>query len=350
MKTKQLRLEELLKKYPQILHLESGSPQTLISGVSGVQCPTEGSLCFAANEKSALMLKHAKIGALLIPQKIKLSEMPEYPVLTSSQHSLAHALITQELIGRHPRCFTKPGRHPQAAIADSAQIGQEVTIEAGASIGERVIIGDHSHIGATAVLEDGAKIGQRTIIWPSVFVGYNCVIGDDCHIHPNTTIGSEGFGFAHDEKGRHHRIPQIGNVRIGNNVDIGANVTIDRATFDETHIGDGCIIDNMSHIGHNCTIGKGCVMAGGFVMGGSSHFGDFVLCGGQVTVTDHVSIVSGARFSAKTAITKNILEAGDYGGFPIQKLKDHIKTKAAMSKLHDMRLQLKALQKDNNNE
>jgi len=204
-------------------------------------------------------------------------------------------------------------------------------------IGAFAQVGDDCWIGATFVLEKSVRLGQWTIIHPQVFVGADCEIGNDCEVHPHTTIGSDGFGFATDEKFKHHKIPQLGRVIIEDRVEIGANCAIDRATLTETRIRSGTKFDNLCHIAHNCEVGEDCLFAAGLFIAGSSKMGSRITCGGNVAITAHVKITDNVALAGRSTVTNHVDEPGQYGGYPLQPLKQALKTIASLGHISELR-------------
>ncbi len=194
------------------------------------------------------------------------------------------------------------------------------------------------------MIERGARIGADTLLHAQVFVGWGCQVGARCEIHPHTTLGSDGYSYAHDEQGNHYKIPQVGIVVIEDDVEIGANCAIDRAAFDTTRIGSGTKLDNLCHIAHNCQIGRNVLLTAGFFVAGSSTIGDNFICGGRSTVTDHVKICANVQVAGLCAITKSITEPGAYGGHPLQPMKHYLRTTASLPHLPEIRKTLAAME------
>ncbi|XP_004295246.1 PREDICTED: probable UDP-3-O-acylglucosamine N-acyltransferase 2, mitochondrial isoform X1 [Fragaria vesca subsp. vesca] len=197
----------------------------------------------------------------------------------------------------------------------SASIDPTAFVEIGAVVHSKAVVGEHVCIGSGAVIGPGVSVGQSTKIGFNVSLS-NCTIGDSCIIHNGTCIGQDGFGFMVDEYGKMLKKPQMLNARIGNFVEIGANTCIDRGSWRDTVVGDHSKIDNLVQIGHNVVIGENCMLCGQVGIAGSVTIGDYVTMGGRVAVRDHVSIVSKVRLAATSCVTRDIKEAGDYGGFP----------------------------------
>lgn len=235
--------------------------------------------------------------------------------------------------------------HPQSFIHPTAHIGKNVLIGPFVVVGEHASIGDNCTVGANTVVEPYAKIGHNTLLHPAVFVGSHCIVGDSCEIHPHATIGSDGFSFCLTKEGKTKKIPQIGIVRIGNHVEIGANCAIDRAALTETVIGDGTKLDNLCHIAHNVQIGQNGLFAAGFMTAGSTKIGNNFMCGGSVVAADHIEIADRVIIAGRSTITNDIKEGGQYGGYPVESFRDHLKTVASLPSLPKLRKQVSKIMK-----
>ena len=190
----------------------------------------------------------------------------------------------------------------------------------------------------------GVKIADNTILYANVTVYYGCEIGKDCIIHSGAVIGADGFGFQWDGQ-RHLKIPQVGNVVIGNEVELGANSTVDRGRFGTTLIKDGCKIDNLVHVAHNCQIGECSVFAGLVGISGSVEIGKGVVVGGQVGFADHIKVADGSIFYAKSGVASDIEKTGIYAGQPAKGIKEAVKEYHNMRSVGDMKLRIKELEK-----
>lgn len=209
-----------------------------------------------------------------------------------------------------------------AHIHPTAQIGEGTKVDAGAMIGAFVLVGKNCHIHSGVVIEPYCQIGDRVILQA------NCV------------IGSDGFGYATGPDKVHHKVPHIGKVIIENDVEIGGGTVIDRGTIGETRIGSGTKIDNICHIAHNCQIGKRGLLAAGFMMAGSSTIGDDFMCGGDVVVSDHVTICNSVSIGGRGVVTKNITKPGAYTGYPLEPLRDGLRTLQNLRHLSSIRKNL----------
>jgi UDP-3-O-[3-hydroxymyristoyl] glucosamine N-acyltransferase len=237
--------------------------------------------------------------------------------------------------------FTQWGeRHPTAVVHPDAVIGERTFLGPYCVIGAHAVIGDDCMIGAHTVVENDARIGARTLLHPHVFVGAGCQIGDECEIHPHTSIGSDGFGYAVDAGGRPRKIAHLGNVIIGDGVEIGSNCAVDRATLTSTFIRSGSKLDNICHIAHNCDLGENGFFTAGFMMGGSTKIGRQFVTGGNSVVTAHITLGDNVVLAGRSSVTCNVPDAGSYGGYPLQPLKQAMKTAVNISNLNEIRKNL----------
>jgi UDP-3-O-[3-hydroxymyristoyl] glucosamine N-acyltransferase len=237
--------------------------------------------------------------------------------------------------------FTQWGeRHPTAVVHPDATIGARTFLGPYCVVGANASIGNDCMIGAHAVIENDARIGERTMLHPQVFVGAGCWIGDDCEIHPHTSIGSDGFGYAVDADGRPRKIAHLGNVQIGNAVEIGSNCAVDRATLTSTYIRSGTKLDNICHIAHNCDLGENGFFTAGFMMGGSTKIGRQFVTGGNSVVTAHITLGDNVVLAGRSSVTCDVPDAGSYGGYPLQPLKEAMKTVANIGHLNEIRRNL----------
>jgi UDP-3-O-[3-hydroxymyristoyl] glucosamine N-acyltransferase len=242
--------------------------------------------------------------------------------------------------------FTQWGpRHPTSVVHPDAHIGEGVYLGPYCVIGSNATIGDECMIGSHSVIENDAIIGKRTVIHPHVFVGSRCEIGVGCEIHPHTTVGSDGFGYAVDRAGRACKISHLGNVIIGDNVEIGSSCCIDRATLTSTRIRSGTKLDNLCHIAHNCDLGEDGFYTAGFMMGGSTTIGRRFVTGGNTVVTAHVTLGDGVVLAGRSTVTCDVPAAGSYGGYPLQPINAALKTLVNIGRISDMRKSLNRVMK-----
>jgi UDP-3-O-[3-hydroxymyristoyl] glucosamine N-acyltransferase len=253
---------------------------------------------------------------------------------------LAMAAILPLFDGKMNRFNQETKIHPTAWVHPHAHLGQNVSVGPFAVIGEHARVGDGATIGAHVVIESYAQIGTLTILHPQVFIGSHCEIGAHCEFHPHTTIGADGFSFAMAKDGTHKKIPQIGKVVIEDHVELGANCAVDRAALTETRIGRGTKMDNFCHVAHNVIIGENNVMAAGFKVAGSTRIGSNCMFGGDAAVSDHVTICDKVIIAGKSGVTSDVQQSGAYGGYPLEPLRDSLKTLANLSQITRIRKEL----------
>jgi UDP-3-O-[3-hydroxymyristoyl] glucosamine N-acyltransferase len=255
------------------------------------------------------------------------------------------ALILKYFDQKRARFEQWGDRHPTATVHAEAKIGQGVSLGPYCVIGAEAIIGDGCLIGALAVIDKGVRIGAGSIIHPHVFIGAGCEIGERCEIHPHTSIGGDGFGYALDPDGRPRKISHLGNVKVGDEVEIGSNCAIDRATLTSTYIRSGVKVDNICHIAHNCDLGENGFYTAGFMMGGSTKIGRQFVTGGNSVVTAHVTITDNVSLSGRSSVTNDVTVPGHYAGYPLQPLKEAMKTAVSIGKLNEIRKNLQRVMK-----
>lgn len=226
---------------------------------------------------------------------------------------------------------------PKANIASTARIHPSAIIGENAFIGEHVVIGRNVKIGSNCLIEagvvigDGCQLGDNCRIGANASVAYT-LMGNDCYIYTGARIGQDGFGFQMIA-GQHKRIPQLGRVIIGNDVEIGANSCVDRGALDDTVIGDGCRVDNLVQIAHNDKLGRGCVIVAQTGIAGSCTFGDYVVCGGQTGFADHLTIGNGAQIGAQSGLLRDVEPGAVMMGYPAMPIKDFMRQVSYLQKL-----------------
>jgi len=316
-----------------------GDSGLVIDGISEINKSKPGTITFLGNLKYKTHINNTLASAVIVSDA-KYLKGRNGVLVDDPQLAMARLLsiFYQEKI-------SIPQIHETSIIDTSVKIGQNVSIGPGAVIQERVHIGDNTNIGANTVIGFDSTVGMNTDIKANVTIYDSINIGNHVNIHSGTIIGSDGFGFVtHDNN--HEKIPQVGKVIIGDNVEIGANCAIDRATIGVTSIGEMTKIDNLAHIAHNVIIGKGCLMAGAFAIAGSSEVGDFCSFGGQVGIGPHVKIGPRSSFAAKSGITKSLTGGKVYAGFPAREIRDHNNRQALLTDFARMRTKLDQLIKN----
>jgi UDP-3-O-[3-hydroxymyristoyl] glucosamine N-acyltransferase len=253
---------------------------------------------------------------------------------------LAFALIAEIL---HPPKKRTPEIHSSSVIANDAKIGDAVFIGAFVCVGEGSSIGDRTQIRAGAKIGDQVKVGAECVIHPNVFIEDGVTIGDRVILHAGVVIGADGFGYVRGDMS-YHKFPQIGTVVIEDDVELGANTTVDRAALGRTRIGKGTKLDNMVHVGHNCDIGERVVIAAQTGISGSVTIEDDCVIGGQVGFGEHIRVQSGAVIGSKAGVLPGkIVRPGVWWGIPIQRLDEYKRLNAHISRLPQARAELKAL-------
>lgn len=236
------------------------------------------------------------------------------------------------------------GISPHAIVSPTAHLGANVNVHAGATIGEECQIGDGTTILPGAQILAGTQIGRDAVIGPAAVLYENTIVGDRVIIHAGAVIGAYGFGY-HQENGRHVLAPQLGYVRLGDNVEVGAGTTIDRGTYGATSIGEGTKIDNLVQIAHNCRIGRHNLICSQAGVAGSTTTGDYVVMGGQAGIRDHVHIGNQAMLSAMAGITNDVPDGVVMMGIPATPVREQKIKQAAFAKLPEMRKEFKAMRR-----
>jgi len=275
-----------------------GDGSVVIRGVAGIREALAGDVTFLANARYEGYLAETRASAVICDRAPRLATVPllqvDHPYLAFQKAvRLFRPELYQPLPGVHPTAVVSPA----AKIGDGASIGPHCTVELGATIGAKAVLMAGCYVGVQA------SIGEGCLLYPRVVVREECVIGDRCIVHAGAVIGADGFGFAFDA-GRYHKVPQVGNVVIGDDVEIGAN-TIDRATTDSTRVGDGTKIDNLVQIGHNVIIGEHCIIVAQVGISGSTELEDFVTIGGQSGIIGHVKLGKGMQVGAQSGVSKS---------------------------------------------
>ncbi len=277
-----------------------GDRNVLIRGFGGIEDAGEGELTFIANSKYISRAHKTKASAIIVSEGV---EIKGKPVIQTNNPSLAFAEVVSLFAGS--RSSEWQGIHPSAIISSDAEIGENVTIGPYSVIANRVKIGNNTVIYPCCCIGKDSVIGSDCLFYPNVTIYEGTYIGNRVIIHSGTVIGSDGFGFVNVD-GVHKKIPQIGSVFIEDDVEIGANVTIDRARFKKTVIGEGTKIDNLVQIAHNVEIGKNCIIIAQVGISGSTKIGDGAILAGQVGTAGHINIGKGAVVAGKTAVMKDV--------------------------------------------
>lgn len=314
-----------------------GNPELEISGVSEIQKGIAGTITFLSNPRYKQYAANTEASAIISKDESVLSEKNGL-LVTNPQ--LAFAQVLDHF---HSLPFVEKGIHETTVVAEdvvfaeNANIGPHSVIEKGAAIGSNTTIGANCVIGA------GVTIGNNCQLHNNIHIYHDCELGNNVTLFSGVVIGSDGFGYVEDG-GVHHKIPQTGRVIIGDNVDLGANCTIDRGTIGDTVIGSGSKFDNLVHIAHNVVVGRGCLFAAGVSIAGSVEMGDFCIFAGHSGSVPHVKIGSGAVFAIKSVATKSLSGGKTYAGMPAREIKEHNKRDAVLLEIDILKNRLQKLE------
>lgn len=307
-----------------------GDGQTVIAGISGIREARRGDITFIANRKYAHLLSACAASAVVIGEDVA---DPLLPAIKVKNPDWAFAKIVDAFAPPSPRLA--PGIHPTAVVSKSARLGRGVTVGAHSIVEDEAIIGDGTVIYPQAYIGHWASVGAECLIYPQVVIRERCIVGDRCIIHSGTVIGSDGFGFS-TVAGVHQKIPQIGIVEIEDDVEIGSNVSVDRARFGRTRIGKGTKIDNLVQVAHNVEIGPNCFIVAQAGIAGSSRVGRNVILAGQAGVDGHRTIGDNVVVAAKAGVTKDIPSNMLVSGYPAQIHERELKLQATVRRLPEL--------------
>jgi len=317
-----------------------GSPTIMITGVEQISEATTNQLTFIGEKKYIKLWDQSRASAAIVNDSLDVEPGQGRALIRVADADLALADVLQLFEPEPPKC--EPGIHSTAVVDSTAEIGKGATIGAGCYIGPGVVIGANTKLYPNVTVLDDTSIGSETIIWSGTVIRERCRIGNHCIIHPNVTIGADGFGYRPSPDGRGLvKIPQIGTVKIGDGVEIGAGSCVDRGKFSATSIGDGTKIDNLIQIAHNCKLGRFCVMAAQSGLAGSVTLGDGVMMGGGARVKDHVTIGDGARLGGNTGVISDVAPGKTLLGVPANDHRQTLRLWAAQKQLPDLIKQMK---------
>lgn len=303
--------------------LTEGVKSSEVTGMNTLKDATASEIAFVSGSKYIKDIKDSNAGAIIVNKSLR-EHVPDGCI----------ALVVDDPyweMATLSKYFAPPIEDdtlPPAEIAEGSKVSSKAEIANGAKVGKNCTIMAHVYIGCQAV------IGDNTIIYPNVTVYRDCKIGSDCIIHANTTIGSDGFGFATNKLGEHRKIYQNGNVIIEDDVEIGSSTTVDRAAFGSTIIKKGVRIDNLVQVGHNCIVGEYSVLVSQCGMAGSTTLGRNVVMGGQSAISGHLNIAPFTTFAARSGVTKSIKDSGKtFAGFPLMEHRAWLKLQGKIAKL-----------------
>jgi len=305
-----------------------GDPTHSISGIAPLETAQSGDIGFLSNPRYQSQLRTTQAGCVIVTAAMKELAQAGANLIVTGNPYLYYARLTQ-LWRKRQSGGRLVGIHPSAFVDPTAQVDAT------------------AYVGPLCVVERGAQIGEGTVLKSRVTVGEGCVVGARCIVHSGVVIGADGFGFAMDGQ-RWEKIEQLGAVRIGNDVEIGANTCIDRGALQDTVLEDGVKLDNLIQIGHNVRVGRNTAMAGCVGVAGSASIGANCTVGGGAVILGHLSVAEGVHISAATVVTKSISKPGQYTGvFPLDENANWERNAATLKQLHTLRDRIKILEKEN---
>lgn len=317
-----------------------GPPERRVSGLKGLDQAGPEDVAFLANPKYAPQLAQCRAGVVLVRPDEKVPE--GMAVIRVADPYLAYAKLLTA-VAQPPA--GPAGVHPRAVVDPSAALGKGVTVHALAYVGPGASVGDGAVLHPGAHLGAGASLGNGTVLHPNAVVYHGCKVGSRCIIHAGTVIGADGYGFVPDGE-RHFKIPQLGIVEIGDDVELGALCTVDRAAQPGgvTRIGDGTKMDNMVHVAHNCQVGENSLLVAQVGISGSTSLGRGVVIGGQAGIAGHLTIGDGAQLAGGTGVIKDVAPGEKLGGVPAMPYRVWLRTASLIRRLPELFKRVQALE------
>ena len=321
-----------------------GNPDVSVHNLSKIEEGEAGTLTFLANPKYSPFIYTTKASVVLVNKEF-IAEAPISATLIRVDNAYQCLATLLQMVNQSKK--PKMGIHPQSCVESSAKLGENLYIGACAVVGEHAQIGDNTKLYPNVCIGDNVKIGENCILYAGVKVGDDCIIGNNCILQPGAVLGADGFGFAPHSNGNYDKIPQIGNVILEDNVEIGANTTIDRATMGSTIIRKGVKLDNLIQVAHNVEIGENTVIASQTGISGSTKIGAQCMIGGQVGFAGHLRIADGAQIGAQSGIPNSIKDTSvPLFGTPAINNKKFARSFAVFKQLPEMNLEIGKLRKE----
>lgn len=334
-------MRKTLREIAQLVGGEAVGPADLeITGFAGIEEARPGDITFLSNPKYAPFLEKTSASAVITSRQAAVSGRKA--LIKVENPSLAFTQVVQsfgENKARHPQ-----GIHPSSSVSPGASLGRNVSVGAHAVIEDGASVGGGTVVYPGCYIGYGARIGSGCLLYPNVTVREDVVIGDRVIIHSGTVIGSDGFGYV-TVKGMHHKIPQTGTVVIGDDVEIGANVTVDRARFDKTVIGSGTKIDNLVQVAHNVNVGSNVLLVAQAGISGSTKIGDGAIIAGQAGLVGHITVGEGAVVTAQSGVSKSVPPKTMVSGYPAREFMSTQRINACVQNLPKLRETVAALKK-----
>lgn len=321
-----------------------GNPDTEVWNVAKIEEGAPGMLSFLANPKYTPYIYETQSSVVIVNKDF----MAEKPIAaTLIRVDDAYASFAKLLAFYDQITQDKKGVSSLSFVASTAKCGNNIYLGEFAFVGENVTIGNNVKLYPQVYVGDGCVIGDNTILYPGVRLYRNTVVGQRCIIHAGAVIGADGFGFVPQEDGHYEKIPQVGNVMIDDDVEIGANTTIDRSTMGSTRVHKGVKLDNLVHLAHNVEVGENTAMAAQVGVSGSTHLGKNCVVGGQTGFVGHLHIADGSKFGGQCGVMGSIKEENqEFMGTPIQPLRQYLKSNARFRHIDEMARKLEALEKE----
>ena len=337
-------MELTLKKVAEITGAElAGDENFVIKHICDLAEPRPDGICYLSRIENVTVPPGFAAGAIIVPQAAKEKELPlKTNFLYAQNPEWAFTLLVQYWDAQTPK--HTPGIHSTAVISPLAQLGKNVSVGAYSVIEDGVVIGANTVIFPHVYIGKRTQIGQNCILYPQVVVREDCVLKNHVILQPGAKIGNDGFGFIFHE-GRHHKIPQIGNVIIEDDVEIQANSCVDRAKLAHTVVGANTKVDNLVQIAHNVKVGQGCIMCSQVGIAGTTTLGNGVVAAGQVGIIGHLHIGNGVQIAAQSGVTCDIPDGVPYFGTPAKPMKEMLRILAVQGKLPEIYKELKLIKK-----
>lgn len=348
MRELRLSVSELISQFSTYNLLDTYEGQDVsFDNISPVESCNKTSLVFVSDESFVERAIAARPAVIVThPDLVEnFAALDSAAVITCANVKLAQALIRQALDDRDFHASEWGDRHKSAVVHETASIGDNTVIGPGVVIGRDCTIGDNTVVMANTVIEHDVDIGRDCVIHPNVVISYGCKLGNKVMVKSGATIGMEGFGFAQDTAGKSYRVPQSGTVIIEDDVVVGPSCNIDRATYGETRIQSGSVLDALCHIAHNVNVGENCIIIAQTGLAGSVTLGKRNIISGQTAITDHVYTVDDVILLHKAGVMSSVERPGAYAGIPVQPLKEYFKNVAFSRRLGELNKRIKQLEK-----
>ncbi len=335
-----LPIADIVARLGGTLH---GDPRLRVSRLAPLERAQAGEVSFLARREQSRLLESSRASCVIVPEDVE-PDARFAAVIQARDPYLYYARLSQWLQALAAPA-PAPGRHATACVHDSAQVAPDACIDACAVIERDAVIGARAYVGAGCFVGAGSRIGADTRLLARSVVMHDCVIGERCTLHPGAVVGADGFGWARDEQGAGVRIAQTGRVIVGDDVDIGANTTVDRGALDDTRIADGVKIDNLVQVAHNVQIGRHTALAGCVGIAGSARIGAYCFIGGGVGIAGHLEIADHTVIGGMSLVSRSVRQPGHYtGAFPLDRHENWSANAAALRHLAELRNRIRQLE------